>query len=116
MMAVGYPEGLSDEVHNLPIARNASLASSYMVPFNGKQYMLVDSRLHPGTSGSPVFTKPIFSARRPDGSFTESPKGRTYFVGIHSAGARTRASGKTCEGEPLDLNLCWFASLLDDMT
>lgn len=116
LMAIGYPEGLSDNVHNLPIARNASLASSYMVPFNTEPYMLVDSRLHPGTSGSPIFTKPIFTARCPDGSFTTSPQGKIYLVGIHSAGAHLCPRGEAGEGKPLDLNICWFASLLDDMT
>lgn len=116
LMAVGFPEGLSDKVHNLPIARNASLASSYMVPYNGELCMLVDSRLHQGTSGSPILTKPIFSARCPDGSFTTSPGGKIYLVGIHSAGLHLRPRVGMSEGAPLDLNFCWFASLLDDMT
>lgn len=116
LMVVGFPKGLSDGVHNLPIARNASLASSYKVPFNEKPYMLIDSRLHPGTSGSPVFTKPIFTARRPDGTFTTSPGGRTYLVGIHSAELHLQLRNETAENAPMGLNFCWFASLLDDMT
>lgn len=116
LVVVGFPEGLRDSVHNLPIALNASLASSHMVPFNGCPLMLVDAKLHPGTSGSPVLTKPVFTARRPDGTFTTSPGGAMYLVDIHSAGARRGTHGEAGEGEPLDLNLCWFASLLDDMT
>ena len=115
LMVVGFPDGRSDRVHNLPIARNASLASCYMVPFGGRHYMLVDSNLHPGTSGSPIFTKPVFSARRPDGSFTNSDRGTTYLVGMHSAGIREQARGETGKGGLLGLNLCWFASLFDDM-
>ena len=115
LMVVGFPYGLSDSVHNLPIARNASLASCYMVPFNAKPCMLVDSNLHPGTSGSPIFTKPVFSARRPDGSFTNSDRGTTYLVGIHSAGIMQRAGDEAGNGGLLGLNICWFASLLDDM-
>ena len=115
LMVVGFPDGLSDSVHNLPIARNASLASCYMVPFNAEPYMLVDSNLHPGTSGSPIFTKPVFSARRPDGSFKNSDRGATYLVGMHSAGIVQRARGGTGNGGLLGLNTCWFASLFDDI-
>ena len=116
LMVVGFPEGLSDATHNLPIARNASLASLYMVPFGGRPCMLVDAMLHPGASGSPVLTKRIFNARRPDGSVAASTTGAMHLVGIHSAGAYRSARGRAVEGGPLGLNLCWFASLLDDMT
>lgn len=78
--------------------------------------MLVDSKVHQGTSGCPILTKPVFSARRPDGSFTTSTEGKTYLVGIHSAGINLHPRGGAGESTPLDSNLCWFASLLDDMT
>lgn len=116
LMVVGFPGGLSDAVHNLPLARNASLASYYRFHFNGMPCMLVDSRLHPGTSGSPVFTKPVFNARRPDGSSTTYSRGKTYLIGIHSEGAHMHSRGEAGEDGPLDLNRCWLASLLDDMT
>src|SRR5713101_1284424 len=56
LLVIGYPRGFSDEMHNLPIFRQASVASVYPVPFQGEQYFLIDSELHEGTSGSPVIT------------------------------------------------------------
>ena len=58
VLVLGYPLGFYDEVHNLPIIRNAILASVYPVPFRGNPYFLIDGRLHQGMSGSPIITKP----------------------------------------------------------
>ena len=117
LMVLGFPKGLSDQRNNLPIARNASLASAYPVHFEDNPFVLVDARLHEGTSGSPVLTKPMNLARRMDGTMTLSAGSDVYLVGIHSASFDLEAvDGDEQYDDPLGLNYCWLASLLDDIT
>jgi len=58
LMVMGYPLGLFDELNNLPIVRNATLATAFSSYYKGRPKFLIDSRLHQGTSGSPVLTNP----------------------------------------------------------
>jgi len=115
LLVIGYPLGYYDEIHNLPIVRNAVMASIYPVPFRGNPYCLIDSRLHSGTSGSPVITKPSTIHRRVDGSvglFTDDSAG--FLVGIHSATVDLPCARDQWD-EPLGLNVVWFASLLSEI-
>ena len=57
LLVVGYPDGLYDREHNMPIFRNASLASVYPLQHQKDYYFLIDSLLHDGSSGSPVLLK-----------------------------------------------------------
>lgn len=52
---VGYPLGLSDEAHGLPIFRKGYTASHPALDFNGTRRGLMDIAGLPGSSGSPVF-------------------------------------------------------------
>lgn len=52
---IGCPNGISDEVNNLPISRQGITASSLARNYNGKQEFMVDMACFPGSSGSPVF-------------------------------------------------------------
>jgi hypothetical protein len=52
---LGCPNGLSDEVNNLPIARRGITASPLSKDYNGKREFLVDMACFPGSSGSPIF-------------------------------------------------------------
>jgi hypothetical protein len=52
---VGYPNGLWDKSHNLPIYCRGITASHPEVDFCGKPEVLVDIACFPGSSGSPVF-------------------------------------------------------------
>jgi hypothetical protein len=54
VLMVGYPNGLWDEVNNLPIFRKGVLASDYKRDWNGKKEFLIDAACFPGSSGSPV--------------------------------------------------------------
>ena len=50
-----YPLGqYYDDVFNLQVVRNGTVASAYPMRFRGQPYFLIDARLHEGTSGSPV--------------------------------------------------------------
>lgn len=52
---VGYPNGLWDQVHNMPIFRRGITATHSKLDWNGKPEFLIDAACFPGSSGSPVF-------------------------------------------------------------
>lgn len=52
---IGCPNGIFDEVNNLPIARRGITASPLAKKYNGKNEFMVDMACFPGSSGSPVF-------------------------------------------------------------
>ena len=113
LTVIGFPKGVSDEKYNLPIARDASLASSYPVPFQGNPFVLIDAHLHGGTSGSPVITRPMNMQRKSDGSMAIMTGNPRYLLGIHSASIDVK---ETKDQDPLGLNCMWFASLIDEIT
>lgn len=71
VFVMGYPRGFHDEPNNLPVFRNAMIASAHRVHFGGTPCFLTDANLHPGTSGSPVITKPKNMWRDKDGNVTK---------------------------------------------
>ncbi len=113
VIVMGFPKGFHDTVYNLPILRNATLASVYPVPFKNKPYVLIDSHLHGGTSGSPVITKPMNMVKTESGSMQIRTGNPQYLIGIHSASIDIEG---TEDSDPLGLNCVWFASLIDDIT
>jgi len=113
LLVIGFPKGFSDELHNLPIFRNATFASVYPVPFGGNPFVLIESRLHKGTSGSPVLTKVMNMVKKTDGSTAIMSGNPRYLIGIHSASLDITGTEDT---DPLGLNCTWFASLIDDIT
>lgn len=114
VLVIGYPMGFHDMLHNLPLVRNAILASVYPVPFEGKPIILIDSRLHSGTSGSPVLTKSTQMVRRTDGSTSFLSKPVSFLVGVHSATVDVLDRDPERD-EPLGLNVVWFASLIPEI-
>jgi hypothetical protein len=55
VVMLGYPNGLWDKSHNLPIYRRGITASHPEIDFCGKPELLLDIACFPGSSGSPVF-------------------------------------------------------------
>jgi hypothetical protein len=55
VMMIGCPNGISDEVNNLPISRRGITATSLTKDYNGKPEFMVDMACFPGSSGSPIF-------------------------------------------------------------
>jgi len=104
LVVIGYPLGFSDQMFNLPIAREGTVASVFPVPFQGKRFFLVDARLHPGTSGSPVVTRPTQFLVQ-GGAATLLGHYVTFLVGINSGSF----------GE-LNLNAVWFADVILELT
>lgn len=83
VLMVGYPTGLSDELHNLPLFRKGATATHPAVDFQGRPEFLVDLACFPGSSGSPVF------AVRRDSYPLEEAGGRhdpRRFLGVLYAG------------------------------
>ncbi len=105
VFVAGYPRAVYDEEHNLPVFRKAMIASVYGVPYRERKYFLIDSLLHPGTSGAPVLTKK--KARQlphlTDNISNESS--RSYLVGIHSGDLH----------EKLELGIAWYSELLEEI-
>lgn len=52
---IGCPNGLSDEVNNLPISRRGITATSLNKNYSGKPEFMIDMACFPGSSGSPIF-------------------------------------------------------------
>ncbi|MFM2346233.1 MAG: hypothetical protein RL654_986 [Pseudomonadota bacterium] len=61
IVMIGYPNGLWDELHNLPILRKGITATHPGLNLNGKPDFLIDAACFPGSSGSPVFLANIGS-------------------------------------------------------
>ena len=55
ILFVGYPQGMFDRVHNLPVFRRGITATVPSVDYDGMPVFLVDGSVFPGSSGSPVF-------------------------------------------------------------
>lgn len=51
---IGYPNGLWDEVNNLPIVRRGITATPYRFDYQGRNEFVIDSACYPGSSGSPI--------------------------------------------------------------
>lgn len=80
---IGYPNGLWDEAHGLPIIRKGATASHPGVRFNDRDEVVLDMACFPGSSGSPVLyldRKYFASAQR--------------FLGILYAGPTIDIEGK----------------------
>ncbi|MDB5752080.1 MAG: serine protease [Ramlibacter sp.] len=105
LLVVGFPLGFYDTVHNLPVARQAAVASAFGVRFQEQGYFLTDARTHRGTSGAPVVM------HDPAGD----PRLPWKLLGIHAArmDMRTREEGVD---ESLGLNSAWYADILRTLT
>lgn len=105
---VGYPLGFHDTVYHLPVVRQATIASSFGLRFQGKGYFLTDARTHRGSSGAPVVMGSSVSGRA-DASLSWN------LLGIHSS--RFDLAGRDVENdEALGLNCAWYADILLTLT
>jgi hypothetical protein len=105
LLVVGFPLGFFDTLHNLPVARQAAVASAFGVRFQGQGYFLTDARMHRGASGAPVVL------HDPGGD----PGLPWKLLGIHSARLDmvTREVGVD---DSLGLNCAWYADILKTLT
>ena len=64
LLIVGFPLGFHDTLHHLPVVRQALIASSFGIRFQGHGYFLTDARTHRGTSGAPVVMRSAQASAR----------------------------------------------------
>lgn len=108
LLVIGFPLGFHDTLHHMPVARQAALASSFGLRFQGQGYFLTDARTHRGTSGAPVVTR-IHGDGEARGDLP------WMLLGIHSSrldlGTRDLA-----QDEALGLNCTWYPDILLTLT
>ena len=109
LLVVGFPLGFHDTLHHMPVVRQAIIASSFGLRFQGSGYFLTDARTHRGTSGAPVVMR---AAADTDPHMGDLP---WRLLGVHSArldvGTRDLQSD-----EALGLNCAWYADILMTLT
>ena len=108
VLIVGFPLGFHDNLHHLPVARQAVIASAFGIRFQGQGYFLTDARMHRGTSGAPVVAR--MAAER-------SGRGELawHLLGVHSARMDV-SNSDIVEDDRLGLNCAWYAGVLLTLT
>jgi hypothetical protein len=108
LLVVGFPLGFHDTLHHMPVVRQAVVASSFGLRFQGEGFFLTDARTHRGTSGAPV----VMRVTDTNGALGDLP---WRLLGVHSA----RIDVGTRDGrvdEALGLNCAWYADILMTLT
>lgn len=100
LLVVGFPLGFHDTVHHLPVVRQAVIASSFGLRFQGQGYFLTDARTHRGTSGAPVVMRTPGQGDLP-----------WMLLGVHSARLDVGTRDIVLD-EALGLNCAWYADIL----
>jgi len=105
LLIVGFPLGFHDTLHHLPVVRQALIASSFGLRFQGQGYFLTDARTHRGTSGAPVVLRdPRGDAQLP-----------WKLLGVHSMRMDMISRDRQLD-ESLGLNCAWYADILMTLT
>lgn len=108
LVVVGFPLGFHDTLHHMPVVRQAAMASSYGLRFQGHGYFLTDARTHRGTSGAPVVMRRVHAvSRRHDLPWR--------LLGVHSARLDVGTRDLVLD-EALGLNCVWYADILMTLT
>jgi Trypsin-like peptidase domain len=108
LLVVGFPLGFHDTLHHMPVVRQAVIASSFGLRFQGEGYFLTDARTHRGTSGAPA----VMRASDRDSAYGDLP---WVLLGVHSA--RLDVGTRDMElDEALGLNCAWYADILMTLT
>jgi S1-C subfamily serine protease len=105
LLIVGFPLGFHDALHHLPVVRQAVIASSFGLRFQGLGYFRTDARTHRGTSGAPV----VMHGTSAEGQLCWK------LLGVHAA--RMDMSTRDLQlDESLGLNCAWYADILLTLT
>ena len=108
LLIVGFPLGFHDTLHHLPVVRQAAIASSFGVRFQGQGYFLTDARTHRGTSGAPVVMRAAPSGR----ADVDLP---WKLLGVHATRLDMSTRDQQAD-ESLGLNGAWYADILLTLT
>jgi S1-C subfamily serine protease len=104
LLVVGFPLGFHDALHHLPVVRQAVIASSFGLRFQGQGYFLTDARTHRGTSGAPVVLRSSEAGKLP-----------WKLLGVHSSRMDMGSRDQQLD-ESLGLNCAWYADILLTLT
>lgn len=108
LLVVGFPLGFHDQLHHLPVVRQAVIASSWGLRFQGKGFFLTDARTHRGTSGAPVLMRDAAAAA----AGAALP---WKLLGVHSSRMDIAGRDQVLD-EALGLNCAWYADVLMVLT
>lgn len=108
LLVVGFPLGFHDTLHHMPVVRQAIIASSFGLRFQGEGYFLTDARMHRGTSGSPVVMRAVEKEDLPGDLCWK-------LLGVHSARLDVGSRDVHLD-EALGLNCAWYADILMTLT
>jgi hypothetical protein len=108
LLVSGFPLGFHDGLHHLPVVRQAIVASSFGIRFQGQGYFLTDARMHRGASGAPVVMRDPATPPR-------NPALRWLLLGVHSARLDMGDRDQVLD-ESLGLNCAWYADILMTLT
>lgn len=106
LLIVGFPLGLRDTLHHVPVARQAIIASSFGLRFSGLGYFLTDGLTHSDSSGAPVVMREHIAT-------DELGKLPYRLLGVHST--RLEPSGRGVARDEA-LNCAWYADVLMALT
>ena len=104
LLVVGFPLGFHDTLHHLPVVRQAVIASSFGLRFQGQGYFLTDARTHRGTSGAPVVMRSSETEELP-----------WKLLGVRSSRMDMGSRDQQLD-ESLGLNCAWYADILLTLT
>lgn len=108
LLVVGFPLGFHDTLHHMPVVRQAVVASSFGLRFQGQGYFLTDARTHRGTSGAPV----VMRLTDPGPAHDQLP---WMLLGVHSSRIDVGTRDILLD-EALGLNCAWYADILLTLT
>ncbi len=108
VLIAGFPLGFHDTLHHLPIVRQAAVASSFGLRFQGHGYFLTDGRTHRGISGAPVVMRAA-NALPAQGDLP------WMLLGVHSIRLDIGTRDIRLD-EALGLNCTWYADILTTLT
>lgn len=108
LLILGFPLGFHDTLHHMPVVRQAVVASSFGLRFQGQGYFLTDARMHRGSSGAPVVMR-VADHLLGQGDLP------WIVLGVHAARLDV-GSRDVHEDEALGLNCAWYADILLTLT
>ena len=108
LLVAGFPLGFHDTLHHTPVTRQAVLASSFALRFQGQGYFLTEARTHRGTSGAPVAMRASEGASKQDALPWRQ-------LGAHSSRLNVGTRDLNLD-EAFGLNCTWYADILLTLT
>lgn len=120
IITIGYPKGFYDTLNLYPIVKSGIIASRWGANFNGNPYILIDSKLFPGSSGSLVISKPINQLIAKNKIYTSDEK-QFAFIGVYSGEPFKKSSPIEFDDftiirkDGFNLGVVWYSYLVPEI-